>query len=155
MILNEKLIEKDVKLWLRTYAETYCRQATNEITAMASLAINKFYQDYTPKYYDRTLDLLKNSYSPYYHDNGKRIYGGVRISADQMQVYKDGTPAERVVGWTWFQGKHGYKDNSPILTYPPLLMVKEWIQDESFLKKLRINATNTAKRQTYTYLKFK
>ena len=108
-----------------------------------------------PKYYDRTFDLLNNSYSLYYHNNGRKIYGGVRISADNMQDYKDGTSAVDVVGWTWFEGRHGFRGHDvdyPIYTYPPINIVKEKRDDASFLRELTNHATKEAKKQSYSIL---
>ena len=151
----EKDLERDLEKWIRTYAEAYCKKAAIELTETAKYAIQKFYNDYTPKYYDRTFDLRDNSYSLYYHNNGRKIYGGVRISADKMQDYKDGTSAVDVVGWTWFEGRHGFRGRDvdyPIYTYPPINIVKEKRDDASFLRELTNHATKEAKKQSYSIL---
>lgn len=151
----EKSLEKDLQKWVKTYAEAYCRQAALELTETAKYAIQKFYDDYNPRYYDRTYDLRDNSYSLYYHNNGRKIYGGVRISAINMQDYKNGTSADDVVGWTWFEGKHGFLDHDmdyPIYTYPPINIVREKRDDAAFLQKLTDYATKEAKKQSYQIL---
>lgn len=152
---RQKLLENDIKRWMKTYAEAYCKQAAIELTETAKHAIQKFYDDYNPRYYDRTDDLKDNSYSLYYHNNGKRIYGGVKISAANMSDYKNGTTADDVVGWTWFEGKHGFYDHDmdyPIFTYPPINIVKEKRNDPAFLKKLDNLATKEAQKQSYDVL---
>ena len=151
----QQSLEKDLKKWVKTYAQAYCKQAAIELTETAKYAIQKFYNDYDPDYYDRTYNLLNNSYSLYYHNNGKKIYGGVRISSVNMNDYKNGTTANDVVGWTWFEGKHGFYDydvDYPIYTYPPINIVKEKRNDPVFLKKLTDIATKEAKRQSYEVL---
>lgn len=151
----ENEIEKDLKKWVKTYAEAYCRKAAIELTKTAKYAIQKFYDDYKPRYYDRTFDLKYNSYALYYHNNGKKIYGGVRISADKMQDYKNGTSANDVVGWTWFEGRHGFLGHDidyPIYTYPPINIVREKCDNPIFLKELTNYATKEAKKQSYSIL---
>ena len=66
--INKKALEKDVEKYLKTFAEAYADTAANEITKFAQQAIQRFYDHYTPKYYDRTDDLKKNSFSKYKHN---------------------------------------------------------------------------------------
>lgn len=155
-VLNQKLLEQDVEKYLRTFAKVYCRNAQVEATKMAKYAIKQFYKDYKPDYYDRTFDLRDNSYSPYYHDNGMRIYGGVRINSDNMQPYNRGTKYEtdpfEVADVAW-HGWHGVPIRG-IYTTPPLDIVKQMMAEENFLYKIRNNAESAAKSQSYTYLRF-
>ena len=81
-VFDEVGLKKDLEKYLYTFADAYCREARYEITKMAKNAIEQFYKDYGPNngepwFYKRTDDLKDNSYKPYYHNNGKRIYGGV------------------------------------------------------------------------------
>jgi len=166
MYVDERVLQKDINKYLKTFAETYCKQAAKEITNIAEDAINKFYDDYSPIYYDRTFDLLHNSYSPYYHNNGKAIYGGVRISSHKMQDYINSygmggqwstTSAFDVVSWTWKAGYHGYEggeSSRPIHTFPPIAMVQMEMGNKSFLDKLQKNASSIAEKQQYSVLTF-
>lgn len=166
MYINERELQKDINKYLKTFAETYCKQASKEITKMAENAINKFYDDYCPIYYDRTFDLLHNSYSPYYHNNGRNVYGGVRISSERMQDYKNSwsdfsnwktTSAYDVASWTWKAGYHGYEDGDsrrPIHTFPPIAMVQMEMGNKSFLNRLQKNASSVAEKQQYSFLMF-
>lgn len=159
MELNEKALQKDIKKYLKTYAEAYCKQAAKEITQMASYAIQKFYDDYTPRYYNRTDDLLKNSYSPYYHDNGKAIYGGVRISSANMQPYKGaGISQYEIASTAWLDGLHGFRHHNPsdwILTFPPVDMVLSGMQNRNFLNRLNEIGSDAAKKQSYSSFSLK
>lgn len=155
MEFNEKAFQDDIDKWMRTYAETYCKQASREITRMAENAIERFYQEYSPKYYrNRTEDLLNNSYSPYYHDNGRRIYGGVRISSANMQPYKGaGISQFEIATSAWRKGIHGFEErdkNNLILTRSPIAMVQREMKNKHFLNGLMRNASNTAKKQSYS-----
>ena len=164
MEFNDMALRQDLQKWMRIYAEAYCKQAAREITEMASEAIDKFYRDYAPKdgkkplYYNRTEDLLKNSYSPYYHDNGRAIYGGVRISSANMQPYKGaGISQYEIASTAWLEGLHGFRNHNPsdgILTFPPIDMVLSGMQNRSFLNRLNKTGSETAKKQTYSSFKF-
>jgi hypothetical protein len=158
MELNDIAIRQDIQKWMRTYAEAYCKQAAKDITRMASQAIDRFYQEYTPKYYNRTEDLLNNSYSPYYHDNGKAIYGGVRISSANMQPYKGAGISEYEIATSaWKKGIHGFEERDKsnlILTRSPIAMVLREMKNKHFLNSLNKVGSNAAKKQTYSSFKF-
>lgn len=156
-VLNQKVLENDIQKYLYTFADSYCRDAEVEITKMAKYAIKQFYEDYTPNYYDRTDDLKNNSYTPYYHNNGKAIYGGVRINSDKMQPYQRGTKYETdpiwIAGWAWEQGYHGHPIRQ-IQTTPPLDMVRGMMKESKFLNKIQTNAERVATSQEYSILQF-
>lgn len=156
MVFNQKDLEDDIQKYLYTFADAYCRDARVEITKMAKYAIEQFYQDYTPNYYDRTDDLKNNSYTPYYHNNGKAIYGGVRINSEKMKPYQPGTKSEtdpfEVASFAW-HGWHGDPIRG-IYTTPPLNMVKEMMKESNFLNKIQTNAERVATSQEYSILQF-
>ena len=158
-MIDERQLQKDIKLYLKTFAETYCKQAEKEITEMAKDAIQRFYDNYTPKYYNRTDDLLNNSYSPYYHNNGKAIYGGVRISSHNMQPYKGAGISEyEIASSAWRKGLHGFENrdkNNRIYSFPPITMVEIGMGNKKFLDRLQTNAENVAEKQQYSILTFK
>ena len=154
MEFNEKDFQKDIDKWMRTYAEAYCKQAQKDITRMAENAIDNFYREYTPIYYNRTDDLLNNSYSPYYHDNGRRIYGGVRISSANMQPYNGaGISQYEIATSAWRKGIHGFEErdkNNLILTRSPIAMVQREMKNKHFLNGLMKYASDVAKKQNYS-----
>ena len=88
--VDTKGLEEDILKYMKTFSKAYAKEGSKQITKKAQSCIEMFYRDYTPKYYDRTYDLKDNSYVPYYHDNGKAYYGGVRITADFMSPYYSG-----------------------------------------------------------------
>lgn len=147
-------LEKDLEKWVKSYSEGYCKQAASLITLMARDAIDLFYAQYVPIYYNRTDDLLHNSYSPYYHNNGKAIYGGVKISATDMQPYNNaGITKDEITMFSWKHGLHGFTEHNPmnkIYTYPPIEMVRIAMGDTKFLNRLSNFAKKTAKKEKYS-----
>lgn len=96
---------------LRHNIDEVCRivagRMRDELTKEAALAIETFYADYKPKYYNRHYrNFRKNSYTKYYSKSGKWYYGGVRLTPEAMQdIYRSATPQE--VFDTVYAGFHG------------------------------------------------
>ncbi len=157
----EQKLKKEIKDYLETYAYTYTKEAAIELTKVAKSAIEAFYNDYEPNWYHRTGQLKRNSYEFYHHNNGRRYYGGVRISAKDMVAYKkrieDGwidRDPWLVVASAWEGGWHGiYGLNTAGRMSPtPLEIVQEKMTDKSFLSELDRKATQAANSMTYKYL---
>lgn len=96
MSVQPEQIRADIKKFVEIYCKAGARIASEEFTRRAEDAIMNFYLDYSPTWYDRTYNMLENSYSKWYKNNSNIIYGGVKISSDKMGAYpprKDtGTP---------------------------------------------------------------
>lgn len=162
---KQKELEQDLRLYAETFREAYVKEAATLLTQTATIAIQRFYDDYTPRYYKRTNNLLRHSYSKYYHNNGKRLYGGVRISAKDMLPYDvsggKGTPSpltEKVVMWSWKYGYHGYYNHDPnqaILTVAPALIVENTLTKTWFLRNLNHAASLAVRKNTYQVLKIR
>lgn len=159
-------IKADVKKYLKTYCEAYTKEASAKLTDMAQSSIEMFYQDYTPIYYDRTYDLLNNSYAQYYKNNGKAYYGGVRITADFMKPYYSGGIMNRnytepiviaQLGWHgWHGDPTGYNGIfQPIHTTSPLDTLLSFSKSKNFIKGVEKYAEKNAISQKYKYLQFK
>lgn len=159
-------IEADMKKYMETYAKSYTEEAAKQLTNQAQSCIEMFYRDYTPKVYDRTEDLLKNSYKPYRHNNSDSYYGGVRITADFMSPYYSGgimshTYTAPIViaqlGWHgWHGDPTGYGGRfEPIRTTPPLDTLLSFYNKNSFRKSVENYAEKKALSQEYKYLEFK
>lgn len=159
---DKNLFEKEVVQYFKTYALEYAREAANRLTKKAQSCIDMFYNDYTPKYYDRTDDLRDNSVYYYFKNKGNdTYYGGVRIATDKMQPYRSGntetdplTVAE--LGWHGFHGDPtGYNGQfEPIWTTPPLTVLIKYATSQEFFNNLDLKATKKAKSQNYTMLNF-
>ena len=159
-------IETDMRKYIETYAKSYAKEATKQLTNQAQSCIEMFYRDYTPKIYDRTEDLLRNSYVPYYHNNGRTYYGGVRITADFMSPYYSGgimnhTYTEPIIiaqlGWHgWHGDPTGYNGRfTPIHTTSPLDTLLSFSKKDNFIKQVESYAEKSALSQKYKYLQFK
>lgn len=159
-MLNKEEFAKDLEKWITSYTNAYCNKAADLLTQQAKLCILNFYNSYNPLYYYRTDDLLNNSYKRYKHNNGKYVYGGVRISANEMQSYKK-TSAKTVLGMTFFHGYHGeitkeYDDSYYYIgkhySYPPIYMLEYYMNDKNFHNCINQYAISIAKKQDYSIL---
>ena len=148
----------DIREYLKTYARTFCGVAADELTRVAKSAMADFYNDYSPKVYQRTFDLRDNSYKRYFRDNGRRVYGGVRISAENMQPYGNIwtgrlVDPEIIVNSAWEHGWHGRGDiGIPPMSPTPLEIVRERMFDDKFISDLNDVATKAANSNTYKHL---
>lgn len=159
-------VKSDMKKYLKTYCESYAKEASKQLTEKAQSCIETFYRDYIPKIYDRTEDLLKNSYVSYYKYNGKAYYGGVRITADFMSPYYSSgimnhTYTEPIIiaqlGWHgWHGDPTGYNGRfDPIYTTSPLDTLLSFSENKTVIKNIEKYAEKNALSQKYKYLKFK
>lgn len=166
MQINLSGIESDVKKYLRTYAKAYTKEASKQLTIKAQSCIEMFYRDYSPLYYDRTYDLLNNSYKQYYRSNGTTYYGGVRITSDFMKPYYSGSIMNHdytdpiviaQLGWHgWHGDPTGYNGRfAPIHTTSPLDKLLDFANNEYFVMAIEKYAEKKALKQKYKYLQFK
>lgn len=165
------VLKKECKKYYTAYAKGYAEAARKEYTSAAEKAINEFYLAYDPKYYDRTFDLLKNSYEPYYDNHGNRIDGGVKISPDNMSDYatsysidenmkvvaNNSTPKEEVFERTWYGGYHGdpnnpHFDSGAQQTTPPIDIFLSIIKQGSVQNRIQVAARRAAQNQSYSIL---
>ena len=164
-LVNQDDLREDLEKYMKAFAVAYCKEGMRRITEMAHCAMREFYNDYTPKYYKRTNNLydpekegLKNgSIIPYYHDNKKRIYGGVRISSKNMTPYQPGTAWETDaadVAWFAWHGYHGHPLRGITMSPSPLEIVKKNMSDKKFLDEVTKYATKQAKSLTYKTFNF-
>lgn len=129
-----KDIEVDLKNYYKAYGMAASRQAKKEISRKARDVMNKYYNSYSPAYYNRT-GAMKNSHSPYLSSSkGGLVYeGGVELNIDASDVgegidfgdksfigignssfdQKYNTSrnysTSSITSWVWEQGHHGYE----------------------------------------------
>lgn len=162
--INQEM-RAEIKDYLHTYAKVYGRKASEELTNAAKTAMAAFYADYDPTWYERTYDLMNNSYRPYYHDNGRKVYGGVNISADNMQVYYKNNPKDKwssgperdpwlVLESAWEGGAHGIEGLhvAARMAVTPLDMVKAAMNDSAVLGRIDNAARKAANSKSYQYI---
>lgn len=151
----ENALMKECDQYQRTFATTYCSKAADELTKTAETAIEIFYSDYEPTWYERTSPSnLKKSYRRYYRNNGHMVYGGVYIGSEYMDTYykENGNDLlERdpylVVATAWEYGLHGiygWHTEKGNTGFRPLDLIEEKIKDAKFLNNLYETAKNTA-----------
>lgn len=146
--VNTAALRADILLYLKTFARTYAKGAADAGPQVARQALSVFYGAYTPNRYKRTDNLMNNSYSRYYKDNGTIMYGGVRISSANMFEYQYGHwSAATVASRTWAAGMHGN-----VHTFPPLSMAA--MELASLSGSLTAKASAVAKAQGYSVIHF-
>lgn len=158
-------LKTDIRKYLKTYAKNYAKEASNQITLKAKSCIEMYYNDYSPRYYIRTEDLLKNSYVSYYKSNGTTFYGGVRITSDYMSPYysrgimnsnyTDPIIIAQLAWHGWHGDPTGYNGKfTPIYTTPPLDILREFVYNNRLSEIVSSYAEEKAVKQKYVYLKF-
>jgi hypothetical protein len=161
--LNIKDLEEDILKYMKTFSKTYAKEGSKQIVKKTKSCIEMFYNDYSPKFYNRTFDLKNNSYDPYYHDNGKAFYGGVRITADFMSPYysggiMDNNYTEPIViaqlAWHgWHGDPTGYNGRfEPIRTTSPLAVLQDFVHNKAFLDSIYEYADKKSSQHKYKYL---
>lgn len=157
MKINNKKLNEDIDKFMRAFAVAYCKEAEKLLTEKTRSAILEYYdasvfRDGTsnePLYYDRTYDFERNSYRPHYGRIGDTVYGGVRISTDDMSEYKHGSYSEMDVLQLAIHGIHG---NTLYRSDSPLEKVRRYSTSEGFLNKLNDAAGKAVHNKRYNYL---
>lgn len=96
---------------LKNYGKNFCigmaAKARDYITVSAAIAIEMFYQDYDPIYYNRHYDnFRKRSFKKFYENKHNQIIrGGVELSSESMEDYYQ-DPKEQVFDMV-YHGFHG------------------------------------------------
>lgn len=158
----ERDLKRECREYLTTFAIEYCSKAADELTKIAKYAIEEFYNDYDTLRYNRTENLLNNSYKRYYRNHVKRIVGGVYIGSDYMNTYykktKDGL-IERdpflVASTAWESGLHGiygWHTENGINSIIPIDIINKKMKDKKFLDNLEKFAKKKAMSQKYEIL---
>lgn len=158
-------LKNDIRKYLKTYAQSYAKQAQTKLTEQAKSSIEMFYNDYSPIFYVRTDNLL-DSFVPYYKNNGKAFYGGVRITSSMMspyysggimnQSYTDPLTVAQLAWHGWHGDPTGYNGKfDPIYTTPPLDTLLKYANHKVFLNMINQYAETKALKQKYKYLQFR
>ena len=154
-------LRKECRDYLTTFGTTYCKKAADELTETAKYAIEAFYNDYNPTWYERTNNLNK-SYRKYYHNNSRRVWGGVYIGTEYMKPYYRNDNSDQirdpmlVVATAWETGLHGIsgwhvkEGNRGVI---PMQIIEDKMKDIKFLNSLEITATKAANSQAGEILK--
>ncbi len=146
-------LKNDIQNFGNNIAKNIAIIAREELTKEYALAVEEFYNAYTPIQYERKWQLRK-SYRPYYKNpHGTRYHGGVEITTDKMKdVHSD--PNEVILGYA-LSGWHG-NPNRGIYTHPPIYEHIENYRNLFFgyIDIIADDAISKAKKETYKILKF-
>ena len=117
MQLPKEIIEYAQKATAKT-----AQLIADKMTETAKYAINKFYDDYTPMYYNRHyFNFKNNSFRRYYkNQHSKTFIGGVELTPERMQdVYQD--PVREVFDsvYAGFHGVSSMFENPKSFTVTP------------------------------------
>lgn len=84
----------DLKKYSKNFSIGMATQIRDDLTKSAAVAIEAFYQDYTPIYYQRHYyNFREKSFKKYYDNKHNHIIrGGVELSSENMDdIYQDST----------------------------------------------------------------
>ncbi len=113
---DSKRILRMIKKKLKKAAELTMREISFQIEAAYESVIEDFYNNYLPKWYDRTYStfLASNRWDdPFYvHQDGDTIIGGIKVSSN----FISGNPYRAQKGWVFHRtfdlGIHGFDRSS-------------------------------------------
>ena len=72
--IGQAEIDADIKKFVEIYCKTGAKIAGEEFEKRAKKAIQAFYNDYSPTWYDRTGNMMNNSFRKYYHNNSDKLF---------------------------------------------------------------------------------
>jgi hypothetical protein len=150
-------IPKDLKDDLQKFGNNIAKNiaitSRDAITNEYAIAVEEFYNAYTPLQYERKWQLRK-SFRPYYRNpHGTRYHGGVEITTDKMkEVHSDSN--EIVLSYA-LSGWHG-NPNRGIYTPPYIFEHVENYRDVLFgyIDLIAADAIAAAKKESYKLLSF-
>ena len=174
-----KQLKKDLIKYGNNIAKNMALTIANELTEEARLAIEDFYNGYTPQYYVRHYN-FRNSFKRYYKNHGDHFTVGVELTKSNIpNVYSD--PVDEVF-MRVYHGFHGYasvfdndihnvidkntnlptgvtvqhKGNIPPRMVPSPIerLLKKRKEIVSNIYTYQSNASQVAKNNNYSYLKF-
>lgn len=148
------LLTADIEKYMDHFVKVGIRIAGPQILQFTEEAINQFYGAYHSIYYwDRTGNLQNNSFSPICETVGASTLVGVEISSANMSGYESGISPDKIVGYTWFKGAHGYPGYPGThFSYPPLSMLEMAVG--SIALQTQREAMQSARSQKYNVLRF-
>lgn len=166
-LLDTRNISRDVKKYLKNYAKAYATIASKDLTSAAQSFVNKFYDDYTPKIYDRTNNFQRNSYRKIYEANssGSEFTGGVILTWEKMSLYtkswngiKELITIEPWVVWDdVMNGYHGPAGSShlpKVMSPSPRELMNEYFKKNGTLNNRKYMAYAKKYADSQRYLTF-
>lgn len=113
---NFKKLGRKITNYMKNYGRTYCKTLVetyrDEIAKRMDYAIEKYYSEYDPIYYDRS-DMMKHGAYKKYNKTSKRNADVYRAGIILSERYYNGayrtrgTSMENIYKWSVLQGNHG------------------------------------------------
>lgn len=165
-------IKRDIKTFTIFYARILQSLAAKEFTKWAALAIQRYYADYkdmphdglSGNPYNRSFNLMQNSWLSSKRTKNGIVYGGVEISSLMMNDYDFPYPSKKfianyggnaqgVANITWLYGWHGtMHTTSPT---PLEWLIEKTVNNDTLKKQLMDTAAKkAASYKGYKYIKF-
>ncbi len=112
-------------------AKKLAKNTAKSLTDRYNYLIQRFYNEYTPKFYKRIWELNDIGVPFYKNAHGRIYYGGVKISSDNMwdSYYHD--PVETVLQ-SALNGYHGRYIKGSVMPYDSLIKYRD-----DFVNKLK------------------
>lgn len=170
VIMNEKNITKDLEKFAKTCATTIVNEAAQLIKKFAYKQMAGYYEEYDPRIYIRTEQILKSSYKPFVITTGDVYEGGVIINSENtshirgIRANGEEYTEEEIYDNVWIKGTHGYEKvgygtNShweELIGVPDRInKLKREAYSKEVKEKLLAKGIRKAKSQSYTILNFK
>ncbi len=154
--INTGVIKKDIRKYVNNITANMAENARTQIVNEYIHVIQKFYNDYTPKYYTRVKG-LNRSYEPYYKNQNRYFEGGIRLSEDGIDVqYEYSTNGINAFD-SFLDGYHGNPNlgiSNSIKPYEYMLQFRNSLKS-SWKKTLLPDAKRKAQQKSYSLISFK
>lgn len=153
-------IQEDMEKYTKNIAKEMTKKIADEMTKVAQSAMESFYANYSPVYYNRHNNFLK-SYKRYYRNHDPKFYGGVELLMFEIpDVYSGSNSTPLNVFWRVYNGYHGIasfqsakgtiKHEVPIMSPSPIDIIEEKYEEIlANLPSYEADAAKTAKKSGY------
>lgn len=154
--INTTAIKKDIKKYIDNIAANMAENAGTKIVNKYKYIIQNFYNDYTPKYYNRVKG-LNRSYQPYYKKQNRYFEGGIILSEDGIDVEYDYGKNGIYAFDSFLDGYHGNPDlgiANSIKPYEYMIQFRNSLKS-NWKTTLLPDAKKKARQDTYSLISFK
>ena len=160
-----KELKDDLKKYAQNVAKYTATAIRDEVAEEFRFVIERFYDDYDPKYYIRQNGLYR-TYSKYYkNSHGSVYYGGIMVSTENMypgnvtgagSKYEYGyRGTQEQVLESFYNGFHGVPTLGILSTPSPREHMENYIITlANNISYYNEKAIEKAKKETYKYLQF-
>lgn len=161
--IDGALLTADLKKFAEIYCKTVQDTAAKEITTLAKMAMQSYYEAYDPQYYDpRTNQMRNSSFQEYKEIVGNEYRGGIKINPDFTNHIPKGVEESDIYNFVWELGSHGvellprgnriiYGKDEPKNRYEE---IEKIVYSRKKKQEYNAKGMNAAKKGAYTLLHF-